>query len=221
MLSGCPDEAMRVNSQRRKESLIKIYTDYSSECLPLLFAHCSSLRQESLFRQINQLRLLIPSFGVDEVVFRPRSKAHVCLAPNFYPSLCGFAVPIPGLPARAGTHLVAVGVLLLVLLNQPVLDGGGGLAGSGGFLSLDLDGHALVLLQRGGQVGLLGGLWGLGLVEGQDLALGVVGLECWCLVGLELFQVELLDEVGCEDAAVLVSMRLGMISKGRMGRRDR
>lgn len=118
----------------------------------------------------------------------------------------------PGLPARAA-YLVAVGMLLLVLLDQPVLDGGGGLAGASGLLALDLDGHVLVLLKRGGEVGLLGGLGGLGLVEGQDLALGVVGLECWCLVGLEFFQVEFLDEVGCEEAAVLVSMRLREISR--------
>lgn len=127
---------------------------------------------------------------------------------------------MPRLPARAA-NLVAVGVLLLVLLDQPVLDGGGGLAGTGGLLSLDLDGHVLVLLQRGGEVGLLGGLGRLWLVEGQDLALGVVGLECWCLVGLEFFQVKLLDEVGCEEAAVLVSMRLREVSRTVVGGRDR
>jgi hypothetical protein len=116
--------------------------------------------------------------------------------------------------------LVAVGVLLVLLIDQPVLDGGGGLAGGGGLLALNLDGQALVLLQRGGEVGLLGGLGGLGLVEDQDLALGVVGLECWCLVGLEFFQVEFLDEVGCdEDVAMLVLMRLRMESRAALTRR--
>lgn len=143
----------------------------------------------------------------------PRTREHVVVL-FLYPSNRSAGLPFTSLdvPARAA-HLVAVGVLLLVLLDQPVLDGGGGLAGAGGLLALDLDGHVLVLLQRGGQVGLLGGLGGLGLVEGQDLALGVVGLECWCLVGLEFFQVEFLDEVGCEDAAVLVSMRLREVSR--------
>lgn len=112
-------------------------------------------------------------------------------------------------------------VLLLILLNEPVLNDGGGLAGGGGLLALDLDGHVLVLLQRGSEVGLLGGLGGLGLVEGQDLALGVVGLECWCLVGLEFFQVEFLDEVGCEEVAALVSMRLRIVSTAVLGRMDR
>lgn len=92
---------------------------------------------------------------------------------------------------------MAVGVLLLVLLiDQPVLDGGSGLAGVT-LLALDLDGHGLVLLEGGGQVGLFGRLGGLGLVECEDLALGVRLLDGRCLVGLEFFQVEFLDEVGC------------------------
>lgn len=98
---------------------------------------------------------------------------------------------------RHMTNLVAVGVLLLVLLDEPVLDsGGGGTAGTGILLTLDLDGHALVLLERGGEVSLLGRLGGLGLLEGEDLALGVGVLDGWYLVGLELLQVEFLNEIG-------------------------
>lgn len=69
--------------------------------------------------------------------------------------------------------------------------------GSGGVLALDLDGHALVLLQASGEVRLLGGLGGGGDGEGLDLALGVGLLDGGGLVGLELLEVELLDEVGC------------------------
>lgn len=64
-------------------------------------------------------------------------------------------------------------VVLILLLNQPVLDGGGGLAGVGTLLTLDLDGHALVLLQGGGEVGLLGRLGSLRLAECEDVALRV------------------------------------------------
>lgn len=88
--------------------------------------------------------------------------------------------------------------LLLLLLDEPVLDDGGGLgAGGTGLLALDLDGHALVLLEAAGEVGLLGGLGGLGQAEGGDVALGVGLLDGGGLVGLELLEVELLDEVGC------------------------
>lgn len=87
-------------------------------------------------------------------------------------------------------------VVLLLLLDQPVLDSGGGLAGVT-FLTLDLDSHALVLLEGSGQIGLLGRLGSLGLAECEDLALGVGVLDDWCLVGLKFFQVEFLDEVGC------------------------
>lgn len=93
-------------------------------------------------------------------------------------------------------NLVAVGVLLLFLLNEPVLDGGGRLAGLSTLGTLHLDCHRLVLLKAGGEVGLLGGLGGLGEVEGGDLADGVGLLDRGGLVGLELLQVELLDEVG-------------------------
>lgn len=87
-------------------------------------------------------------------------------------------------------------VVVLLLVNQPVLNGGGGLAGVNTLLALDLDGHALVLLQGGGEVGLLGRFGGLGLAECEDVALGVRVLDGWCLVGLEFFQVEFLDKVG-------------------------
>lgn len=89
------------------------------------------------------------------------------------------------------------GSLLLLLLDEPVLNSGGGLASLGALLALDLDGHALVLLEVGGEVALLGGLGGLGLAEGGDLACGVGVLDGGGLVGLELLEVEFLDEVRC------------------------
>lgn len=93
---------------------------------------------------------------------------------------------------------MAVGVVVLVLLlDQPILDSGGRLVGVNALLTFDLDGHALVLLERRGQVGFLGRLGCLGLVECEDLALCVRVLDGWCLVGLEFFQVEFLNEVGC------------------------
>lgn len=88
--------------------------------------------------------------------------------------------------------------LLLLLLDKPVLDDGGGLSGLGALGSLNLDGHRLVLGQAGGKVGLLGRLGCLGEGEGGDLADGVGVLDGGRLVGLELLKVELLDEVGCE-----------------------
>lgn len=86
--------------------------------------------------------------------------------------------------------------LLLLLLNEPVLDNGGGGTGIGALLALNLDSHVLVLLQAGGEVGLLGRLGGLGKAEGGDVADGVGLLDGGGLVGLELLEVELLDEVG-------------------------
>ena len=198
-----------------------MYTDYSSECLPLLLAHRSSHPPGTSFWSDKSAAAAVFLACMDEVVFTPCSKARRYLPPIPTRLLCGVSCSQPPrLPARAA-HLVAVGVLLLVLLDQPVLDGGGRLAGGGGLLALDLDGHALVLLQRGGEVGLLRGLGGLGLVEGQDLALGVVGLECRCFVGLEFFQVKFLDKVGCEDAVVLISMHFEDGIKCSVGRGDR
>lgn len=64
-------------------------------------------------------------------------------------------------------------------------------------MTLDVDGHALIFLERGGQLGLLGRLGGLGLLEGEHVGRGVRLLDDWCLVGLEFFEVEFLDEIGC------------------------
>lgn len=94
---------------------------------------------------------------------------------------------------------LVVGGLVVLLLDQPVLNDRGGGAGGNGLLTLDLDGHGLVLLQAAGEVGLLGRLGGLGGGEGLDLADGVGLLDGSGLVGLELLQVQLLDEVGCDD----------------------
>jgi hypothetical protein len=114
---------------------------------------------------------------------------------------------------------MAMGVIVVVLLlDQPVLGDGGGLAGFSTLLTLDLDRHALVLLQGGGEVGLLGGQGSLGLLELEDVALGVVGLDCWYLVGLEFFQVKLLDEVGCGVGRMLANAAF-VLTKGGEARR--
>ena len=86
--------------------------------------------------------------------------------------------------------------LLLRLLLEPVWQGGGAVGAGGGVLALNLDRKALVLFEAAGEVGLLGrcgrGGWG----EDPDLADGVGLLEGSGLVGLEFFEVELLDKVG-------------------------
>lgn len=97
---------------------------------------------------------------------------------------------------RDETSRLVVGTLLLLLLNEPVLDNGGGGSGIGTLLAFDLDGHVLVLLQAGGKVGFLRGLGGLGEVEGSNLADSIGLLDGGRLVRLELLEVELLDEVG-------------------------
>jgi hypothetical protein len=90
-----------------------------------------------------------------------------------------------------------LGSLLILLIDQPVFNNGGRRSGNGGFLSLDLDGHGLVLLQVVGEVSLLGRFRCLRSGEGLDLADAVRLLDWRGLVGLELFEVELLDEIGC------------------------
>lgn len=96
-----------------------------------------------------------------------------------------------------------VSTIILLLLNKPVLHNSRGLSTAGINLgALDLDSHALVLLEAGGEVGLLGRLGRLGEVEGGDLADGVRVLDGGGLVGLELLEVELLDEVGCKTEII-------------------
>lgn len=90
---------------------------------------------------------------------------------------------------------LVVGSGLLLLLDEPVLNNSG-LAGIKTLLALNLDGHGLVLLQAGSQISLLGGEGSLGQVEGGDLAGGIGLLDGGGLVGLELLEVELLDEIG-------------------------
>ena len=90
-------------------------------------------------------------------------------------------------------------VRLVVLLSLEPVGSRGGTGSLGrGVLALDLNGHALVLLQVAGKVGLLGGRRGLGDAEGLDVALGIGLLDGGDLVGLELLEVKLLDEVGCK-----------------------
>jgi hypothetical protein len=87
--------------------------------------------------------------------------------------------------------------LILLLSLKPV----GNLGGTGGLgravLALNLNGHALVLLQVASEVGLLGGGGCLGDVECLDVALSVGLLDGGDLVGLELLEIKLLDKVGC------------------------
>lgn len=90
-----------------------------------------------------------------------------------------------------------VGNLLVLLLHQPVLDDGRRRVGRHALVALHLDRHRLVLLQARGEVGLLGRGGRLGHGERGDLADGVGVLDGRGLVGLELLEVELLNEVRC------------------------
>lgn len=92
--------------------------------------------------------------------------------------------------------------LVVFLGLEPVGEGSSALAGLGGILTLNLDGHALVLLQVAGEIGLFGGGRGFGHGEGLDLALGIGLLDNGGLVGLELLQVEVLDEIGYREGDV-------------------
>lgn len=95
------------------------------------------------------------------------------------------------------TERLVLSLLLVNLGLEPVgQSGAGGAVDGGGVLALDLDGHALVLLEVVGEVGFLGRLRGLGGDEGLDLADRVGVLDGRDLVGLELLEVQLLDEVG-------------------------
>lgn len=86
--------------------------------------------------------------------------------------------------------------LLILLSLEPVGNLGGAGRLSGGVLTLDLNGHALVLLQVASEVGLLGGSGGLGDAESLDVALGIGLLDDGDLVGLELLKVKLLNKIG-------------------------
>jgi len=92
---------------------------------------------------------------------------------------------------------LVVGSLLLRLL-EPILLGRGGGASAG--LTLNLDSRVLVCLQLLGDVGLLRGHWWRWRGELLDDALGVGGLDGCRLVGLELLEVEVLDDIRCGHA---------------------
>jgi hypothetical protein len=94
---------------------------------------------------------------------------------------------------------VGGGGLLLVLL-EPVLLDGSGLASGG--LALDLNLLALVGGELTSEVGLLGGGRGLGESELLDVLVGVTGLDGGGLVGLELLEVEVLDRIGWKGMLV-------------------
>lgn len=93
-------------------------------------------------------------------------------------------------------HLMSVGLVLLGL--EPVRDNGSTLS-CGRVLALNLDSHALVLLEATGEVGLFGRDRGLGHAEDLDVALGVGLLDGRGLVALESLEVQLLDKVGCRQ----------------------
>lgn len=82
---------------------------------------------------------------------------------------------------------------LLLLLEPALLDGGGLASGS---LALDLDFLGLVGLELVGQVGLLGRLGRSGQLELLDVSVGVTGLDGGRLVGAEFTEVQLLNGVG-------------------------
>lgn len=99
-----------------------------------------------------------------------------------------------------------MGSLVFLLGLEPVGEGGGTtLAGLGGILAFNLDGHVLVLLQVAGEVRLFGGGGGLGHGEGLDVAISVGLLDGGGLISPDLLQVEILDEVGYEERAMLAT----------------
>lgn len=98
--------------------------------------------------------------------------------------------------ARYARHNLVVGDLLLWLL-EPILLGDS--SGTSLGLSLDLNGGILVCLQLLGDISLLWGSWWLRWVELEDGALGVGGLDGGWLVGLELLEVKVLDEIGYDN----------------------
>lgn len=86
------------------------------------------------------------------------------------------------------------GVLLLWLLLEPMLLSDWGGTGIG--LTLQLDNLGLVILKLVGDVALLWRLWGLWCGENLDVADAVAGLDWGWLVGLELLEVQVLNEIG-------------------------
>lgn len=90
-------------------------------------------------------------------------------------------------------HNLVMGNLLL-LLNEPVLLGWS--SGAGLSLSLNLDGRILVCLQLLGDIGLLWRSWCLWWGELLNAALSIGSLDGGWLVGLELLEVKVLNDVG-------------------------
>ena len=82
--------------------------------------------------------------------------------------------------------------LLLWLLEPILLWSGNTTLG----LSLELNGRVLVSLQLLGDIGLLRGSWCLWWVELEDGSLSVGSLDGGWLVGLELLEVKVLNEIG-------------------------
>jgi hypothetical protein len=88
---------------------------------------------------------------------------------------------------------VGGGGSLLILLEPVLLDGGGLASGS---LAFDLDLLALVGGEFTGKVGLLRGLGSSGGGELVDVLIGITGLDGSRLESLELAEVKVLDGVG-------------------------
>lgn len=130
--------------------------------------------------------MLRSRFNLQDFLRTHRWKVSSCSHPiahqSWIPRLCQKAINL------------VVSSLLLRFLLEPALLNRSSLTGSG--LALDFDILALVGLQFIGKVGLLGGLGRSRNRELLDVGLSVAGLDRGGLVGLELFQVELLNEVG-------------------------
>jgi hypothetical protein len=93
--------------------------------------------------------------------------------------------------------------LLLGLLFKPMVLF---LHNSSFTLSLNFHSRRLVCLQLIRDIGLFGWLRGFGSDELLHMAFGVGGFESGCLVGFQLFEVEVLDEVSY--------LRKGMLAVG-------
>jgi hypothetical protein len=71
-------------------------------------------------------------------------------------------------------------------------------------LSLNFHSRSFVRLQLVRNIGLFGGLgWGR-LLEFLDLSFGIVGLDGRRFVGLQLLEVEVLDEIGWRRGRLVV-----------------
>lgn len=116
----------------------------------------------------------------------------VCYMPPRYP-------PLP----LMSTHALVMRFGLFFLLDKPILLNGccAGIARR----ALDFWGRLLVFLKTALEICLFWGLWWLWDGELLHLALGIIGLQWSWLVGLELLQVHVLDEIGWEQVRLYIA----------------